>query len=167
MNQLTYDLAAAQNQLRSLGMKDQILYGVSVVRNQATIMWSQWKIRRIEIGPVATFDLMKPSEGVMFCQLFASLKSDIIKRSNAVNNMKEQDIANLVGKDTWKAEALPPRDQPLAKRQNTGGGDFSGPPAFQGAGFEADVDADSESNELDEADETRGGSTVWWRGGHA
>lgn len=40
VNQLTYDLAAAQSQAQTLGLTNQTIYGVSVVQSQATIMWS-------------------------------------------------------------------------------------------------------------------------------
>ncbi|KAG9015482.1 hypothetical protein FRB94_000087 [Tulasnella sp. JGI-2019a] len=42
-SQAVYDLSAAQNQLRVLGIKDQIIYGIGCIKGVADIMWSRWE----------------------------------------------------------------------------------------------------------------------------
>ncbi|KAG8995131.1 hypothetical protein FRB94_009446 [Tulasnella sp. JGI-2019a] len=114
--QLMYDLCAAQNQLKILGLTDETIYGIGCIKGVVDIKWSRWEHDHIKIGHVTTFDLRIPSQGVMFYRFLTLVQQDIIKRITTLESVTADQLRISGVEVTWKMDRMPPPGPSDSKR---------------------------------------------------
>ncbi|KAG8978550.1 hypothetical protein FRB93_011027 [Tulasnella sp. JGI-2019a] len=113
---------ASQGQLRALGVKDRIVYGLACTEEKAKVMWSKWEDETLYIGLVTEFDLTKPSDGVRLYLFLQQIRADGPDIISQLDSMTREQLVESSGSWSWKAQwidsdAMPPPANPTQLSQ--------------------------------------------------